>query len=72
MNLIEKKLSLIISSLKCKTARKKLISVSSSIMDVLTELLRVNKKVEILLDSLHMNSLHFILSISFNMLYRIA
>ena len=45
IDLIEKVLSSNISSLKCKTTRRRLIPIFSSITDIPTELLRANEEV---------------------------
>jgi hypothetical protein len=57
MDLIEKVFSSNISLLKSKTARKRLIPIFSSIIDIPTALLRLNEEVEISLDSLQVNRL---------------
>ena len=72
MDLVEKAFGSDISSLKGETTRKRLIPMSSSVTDIPTKLLRVNEKVEILLDSLQVNGLQFILSIAHNIFCRIA
>ena len=61
-----------IGSLKSKTMRKRPIPMLSSIIDIPTKLLRVNKEVEILLDGLQVNGLQFISSIFYDSFYRIA
>ena len=56
-NLAKKAFSLNMSSSKSKTARKRLIPIFSSIIDIPTALLRLNEEVEISLDSLQVNRL---------------
>lgn len=72
VNLSEKEFNPDVGSLKGKTTRKRPIPVVRNLIDIPTELLRVNEEVEMSLDGLNINGLNFTSNISHDVFYRIA